>query len=264
MNRVQSPVITNDRILPGVCRAGARNVQGTWLIWLQAPDIARDARPGQYVMVGCGPEAVLPRPFSLHDVSGGRIALLYNELENGRGTGWLSRRRPGDSVALFGPLGHGFSVRPDARRLLLVAGGIGVAPLRFLADAAIEQGKEVILLMGAASAGQLCPSGLLPSGAGLLRITEDGSEGERGLVTQYLPGLAGKYDQVMACGPLAMYRAMARLGGPAQVSLETRMGCGLGTCYGCTVNTRQGLRQVCRDGPVFELGDIIWDKLIPG
>ncbi|MER3419409.1 MAG: hypothetical protein C4290_02285, partial [Chloroflexota bacterium] len=110
--------------------------QDTFALWLAAPDIARRATPGQFVMVRCGEgyDPLLPRAFSIYRIRDGsdgpEIGLLLEVV--GRGTAWLARRRPGDEVALFGPLGHGFSVRPAARNLLLVGGGIGVAPLVWL------------------------------------------------------------------------------------------------------------------------------------
>jgi len=254
---------------------------GTYLVWLRSPQVASEAKPGQFVMVGCGEDNELPlrRPLSIHQPDGNNLALLFATV--GKGTHWLSQRQKGEVIDLLGPLGNGFSINPDSRNLLLVAGGIGIAPLRFLIDRAVEQGKKVTLLMGADSAVHLLPTGssspglltdqILPWGINIFKITEDGSDGYRGLATELIADhAADSADQVFACGPTAMYREMAQRkqelgleGKPVQVSLEMRMGCGLGVCYACTVKTRNGLKQVCRDGPVFELDDIIWDELIP-
>jgi dihydroorotate dehydrogenase electron transfer subunit len=198
---------------------------------------------------------------SIHQVdSSGGVALLFEVV--GRGTSWLSQRAPGDLVDLMGPLGSGFLVKPAARNLLLVAGGIGIAPLAFLAEEATGLGRTVTLLLGARKASQLCLGSQLPNGILIVKATEDGSEGRKGLVTDLVGEFAGQADQVFACGPVPMYKAMADLGclkGRAvQVSLELTMACGVGACYGCTVKTRMGPKQVCQDGPVFDLADIVW------
>jgi len=197
------------------------------------------------------------------------MALFYAAWEDGKGTGWLSQRKAGDKVEIFGPLGNSFSIRPTSRNLLLVAGGTGVAPLHFLAQEAIRRECSVTLLLGAPTAAQLYPKHLLPSGIKLVTATEDGTIGEKGMVTDLLPDFVTQADQVFACGPMPMYRDMAfqksklKLEGrPVQISLEVRMGCGLGVCYGCTVKTKSGLKQVCKDGPVFNLEDILWDELL--
>jgi dihydroorotate dehydrogenase electron transfer subunit len=167
---------------------------------------------------------------------------------------------------IFGPLGNGYTTHPDSKHLLLVAGGIGIAPLAFLAQQAPKRGCSATLLLGAQTAAQLCPKNLLPSKVKLIIATEDGTTGKRGVVTDLLPDFISWADQVFACGPISMYQTMATQRQkllktkPVQISLEVRMGCGLSVCYGCTVKTRSGLKQVCKDGPVFNLDDILWDK----
>jgi dihydroorotate dehydrogenase electron transfer subunit len=235
----------------------------TRLVWLDAPGIAELARPGQFVMVRCGEghDPLLRRPLSIHRVDNtGGAALLFDVV--GRGTSWLSQRAPADLVDLMGPLGSGFLVKPAAKNLLLVAGGIGIAPLAFLAEEATRLGRAVTVLLGARKASQLCPGSQLPNGISIVKATEDGSEGTKGLVTDLVGEFAGQADQVFVCGPPAMYQSMARLdclkGKSVQVSLEERMACGVGACYGCTVKTRNGPKQVCQDGPVFDMADIVW------
>ena len=214
-------------------------------------------------MVACGEESLLRRPLGVHRLDKAKLALLFSVV--GKGTYWLAQRQAGDTVDLLGPMGNGFSVHPDSHNLLLVAGGIGIAPLRFLIDKTLEQGKEVTLLLGAQTSSHLYPESLLPPDIRLAKTTEDGSAGEKGMITDLLPDYINWADQIFACGPTPMYRAMAaqqqRLlaAKSVQVSLEMRMGCGLGTCYGCTLRTKHGLKQVCKDGPVFELDDIFWD-----
>jgi len=165
-------------------------------------------------------------------------------------------------IDLLGPMGHGFEIGAKTRNLLLVAGGIGIAPLVALAENGIANGLGVTLLLGAPTQAQLYPTRLLPPEAKLVVATEDGSAGRRGVVTDLLVDIAADADQIFACGPLSMYEAMAGLewlnGKSVQVSMEVRMGCGFGGCYGCALETRAGIRLVCQDGPVFDLKDIIW------
>jgi len=253
-------------------RSSAELMPGTWLVWLDAPPIAELARPGQFVMVRCGEghDPLLRRPLSIHktDDSGG-MALLFEVRAKrgafdvgGRGTTWLSERVPGDLVDVVGPLGNGFSIRHDAKSLLLIAGGIGIAPLAFLGEEVDKMGKRVVLLPGAQTATLLYPRDYLPQISIVDGSTDDGTAGMKGLVTSLVDQHVSRADQVLACGPAAMYKSMAGLdclkGKSVQVSLEERMACGLGACYGCTVRTRSGLKQVCHDGPVFELADIVW------
>lgn len=276
MKQVSAEVIEKRQILGGLSRPKARTILGSWLIWLRCPEIAQEARPGQFVMVRCGQECAVPRPFSIHQISNkGDMALFFAVLEDGRGTKWLSSRHRGDMVELFGPLGNSFSISPGSRNLLLVAGGIGVAPLLFLAYQAIKQAYSVKMLLGASGTftpsgtpnpSQLYPRELMPPGIDLTTITTS-PDGKKGLVSELLPDFTGQADQIFACGPMAMYRDIASRyhsfikGKSVQISLEVRMGCGLGVCYGCTIKTKSGLRQVCQDGPVFDLDDILWDEL---
>ncbi len=265
MKLIDAEVVDNHQVLPGHKHVvHARGILGSWLVWLQCPDIAREAKPGQFVMVRCGPETTLPRPFSIHQVNNDRIALLYAVREGGRGTGWLSGRKAGASVSVFGPLGNGFVLPPTPQNLLLVAGGIGIAPLYFLAQHALRNNCTITLLYGTVDRNRYPVS---PEIA-VVAVTEDGSVGEKGLVIDLLPRFAEQVDQVFACGPMPMYRdiytrqrELKLEGRSVQISLEVRMGCGVGVCYGCTVKTKSGLKQVCRDGPVFELNEILWDEL---
>ncbi len=242
--------------------ANTAPMTGAHLLWLEAPKIAQEARPGQFVMVRCGEKDEFPlrRPLSIHLLVGNEIALLFNIV--GGGTQWLSQCKEGDKLDLLGPLGNGFSISPPSKNLLIIAGGIGIAPLIFLAKTATERGLAVKILYGVANAAELYSH---PTKAELVTATEDGSKGEKGMITNLIPEQIDWADQLFACGPLAMYKSMARMtelkNKSVQISLEVRMGCGLGVCYGCTVKTRNGLKQVCKDGPIFELNDILWEEL---
>jgi len=240
---------------------------GVHLIWLESAQIASPAQPGQFVMVRCGEglEYQLRRPLSIHQLDGKRLALLFNVV--GKGTHWLAQCQDGDEIDLLGALGNGYSINPGSHNLLLVAGGIGIAPLVFLAQQALNRGCSVTLLLGAPTASQLYPQYLLPSEVKLVTATEDGTGGRKGMITDLLPDFIGGADQIFACGPGSMYQTMTAQkqkllqAKPVQISLEVRMGCGLGICYGCTVKTKSGLKQVCKDGPIFDLDNILWDEL---
>ena len=243
------------------------------LIWLEAPEIASEAKPGQFVMVRCGEATLLCRPLSIHQVDEDKkgIALLFavpNEgtIVEGKGTAWLKQRNVGESLEITGPLGQGFALHPDSKRIMLASGRIGIAPLFFLAQEALKRGISVVTLHGLSSATlQPYPPELWPSPDNFIIATEDGTVGHKGKVTDLLPDYTDWADQVFACGPLPMYKTMAQMPAikskPVQISLEMRMGCGVGVCYGCTVRTKSGLKQVCTDGPVFDLQEIYWNEL---
>jgi len=265
LNLINAEVIENRQVLTGHRHVHARGILSSWLIGLKCPDIAGEAAPGQFIMVRCGLETTLPRPFSIHQADGDRISLFYAVREGGQGTGWLAGQEAGALVPIFGPLGNGFSINSRAKSLLLVAGGTGIAPLYFLAKHAAKNKYKVTLLYGTADKNRYPVSPEIEAVA----VTEDGSVGEKGFVTDLLPRFAEQADQVFACGPMPMYRDIYRRqrelkleGKPVQISLEVRMGCGVGVCYGCTVKTKNGLKQVCKDGPVFDLDEVLWEQLV--
>ncbi len=222
---------------------------------IQAPDLAASVRPGQFVMVRVADDfdPLLRRPLSIHDRQGERIALLFKVV--GRGTARLAKVQPGEEIDVFGPLGRPFP--PVEGRVVLVGGGMGLAPLLFLAK---ESDPETTRLrLGAAGVGDLPGLDDFEAlGLPLQVFTEDGSLGVEGLVTQGLAGeLAERPATIMACGPEPMLRATAKIAARAGVecwvSLEARMACGLGACLGCVVEAADGSRpRVCADGPVFE------------
>jgi dihydroorotate dehydrogenase electron transfer subunit len=199
--------------------------------------------------------------------NGAEFSILYDVV--GRGTKWLARREPGDEVFAWGPLGRGYSLRNAGQNLLLVGGGIGVAPLLWLADEAIARGRSVVLIDGARDADGVFPADLVPPEVEVVVTTQDGSVGRQGLVTDVFLDYFGWADQVYTCGPNPMFAALAELltrhegsqrtrrRKPVQALLESPMACGSGICYGCAVIDRKGQpRLVCKEGPRFELRDI--------
>jgi dihydroorotate dehydrogenase electron transfer subunit len=251
-----APIVSNNEVLPGI-----------YHMRVETSQMALTARPGQYVMLTCdrGVERLLRRPISVHRTYDGGLEFLYAVV--GGGTQWLAQRQTGEKLDILVPLGNGFQIKPDSENLLLVAGGVGIAPLIYLAEEALKTGKNVTLLAGARTADQLFPVSMLPGGVDFKAATEDGSSGYKGLVTTCLPEYVSQADQVFICGPLPMLKAVASNYNnlfdckSVQVSLEVRMGCGLGFCYACTIQTAKGLKQVCKDGPVFEMTDVNWADL---
>ncbi len=215
-------------------------------------------------MAQCGDDTLLRRPISIHRVDRSKLAVLYAKL--GQGTQWLSKQKEYAIIDILGPLGNGYSINDDAENLLLVAGGMGIAPLMFLAESATSKGKKVTLLLGAQKAETVFPDSLLPAGIQYIVTTDDGSMGIKGRTTDILPDYLDEADRIFACGPAPMYRTMNKYNllkdKPCQISLEIRMACGMGVCYGCAIKTKQGLNQVCHDGPVFDFADVLWDELV--
>ncbi len=259
MKLVEAHIASNIRLLP------EHN-----LLWMEEPYIASTAKPGQFLTIRCGNGLILRRPFSIHRATDGKLVSIFFKVV-GKGTAWLSQRSSGEVLDVLGPLGNGFYVPESAQNLLLLAGGTGIAPLVFLAEWAVRQGKQVKLIMGAQSSKYLYPAGQLTSGIEQIFVTDDGSQGEKGTITQFLARhtveLISQADCIYACGPVAMYQEIEaqkqswQWKKAVQVSLEIRMGCGIGACYGCSIMTKKGMKQVCKDGPVFEIDDIIWEEV---
>jgi dihydroorotate dehydrogenase electron transfer subunit len=233
---------------------------------------ASPAVPGQFVMVktGLGDDPLLRRPISIHRRTRNGIELLYEIV--GQGTSWLSESSPGASLSVIGPLGNGFPLAAAKGRIpVLVGGGIGAAPLVFLAEklVASDSGKKPVVLLGARSRSDLlCADDFRSAGCKVVVATDDGSCGRRGFVSCLLADLCadaatGK-SVIYSCGPRPMLNSISSLAGaagiPAYVSLEAHMACGIGACLGCIVATNEGNKRVCKDGPVFDAQDILWGQ----
>ncbi len=240
------------------------------LVTTTAPDgLPGRLRAGRFFDILCRIEGsydpLLRRPYSVFRVDERRGTLTFLVRPYGRASRWLAERPVGASLDLLGPLGNTYEIAPRSRNLLMVAGGVGVAPLVMLSDEAVARGLNVTFLMGAANAEGLLSPTLLPSAVEFVAATEDGSKGQRGYVTDLMPEYVRWADQIFACGPEPMYRALRaaaaplRIGGrpQAQVSVEREMACGVGACLGCVVETRHGMRTSCIDGPVFDLDEVV-------
>jgi dihydroorotate dehydrogenase electron transfer subunit len=240
--------------------------EGVGLLSLHAPRIAASVRPGQFVHVRISQDAdfILRRPFSVHRAEGERIEILYQVL--GKGTRALSEKPRGAAMDAIGPLGHGWAVPDDAAHVLLVAGGLGAAPLGMLAEELAARGVAVSVALGAPTSERLMARGVFQRVARRVEVaTDDGSAGERGFVTAVSERMIAqdRPTLVCACGPEAMARVVAAqavaAGAACQVSLERLMGCGIGACLSCVVTTARGRLRACVDGPVFDAGEVVWD-----
>jgi dihydroorotate dehydrogenase electron transfer subunit len=245
---------------------------------LVAPDIAEQAKPGQFIQIGVpdGRDFLLRRPFSIHQASrrggwAGTLEVVFDVV--GRGTAWLADAKPHDTLDVIGPLGRPFTYPRELTTCLLVGGGYGAAPLYFLAEELRARNKLVHIVVGARNHERVFkPIEAKRLAATVVITTEDGTSGERGRVTDVLdPMLERTGAQVVyACGPNPMLRAVAEhcreLRIPCQVAVEEMMACGLGVCWTCVVpiigldgrgwwNVRS-----CVEGPVFNGARVWWDR----
>ena len=220
-------------------------------------EAAPQLRAGQFVEVAV-PGLFLRRPLSVSLSEPGRLTLRYKVV--GGGTAALAAMQPGTELELLTGLGNGFDIDACPGRALLLGGGIGVAPLHQLCRDLRAAGRPVTALLGFNTASEiiLCDE-LRALGADVHVATADGSAGIRGFVTDALQQVTPKFDYYYICGPMPMMRALyPLLPDCGEYSLEERMGCGTGLCFGCTIPTTDGPRRICHDGPVFKKNLLPW------
>ena len=230
--------------------------------------LAKNSKPGQFVKVKCseGFEPLLRRPLGVHRISNNGIEILYEVV--GKGTELLSLKSKGGILDLIGPLGNGFDLLTAKRPAMLIAGGVGAAPLLCLAQEIAKNKIKPYVIIGAKTSSQvLCEKEFKKLGCFVSVSTEDGSKGYKGYVTDIMKHLLTivkcKISGIYACGPFPMLKAVSYIAAssdvPCQVSMEERMACGVGVCLGCPVKIKkQGYKMVCKDGPVFNAEDIAW------
>ena len=268
-------------MMGGLVESNAEVREGHYLMSLRLPLSFALPLPGQFVMVRLKgrKDMLLARPFSVsgfhRQAQDIRIEILYRVA--GQGTRLFARLRPGDDLDISGPLGRPFEIPQNIRNVILVSGGVGVAPLRYLLACLQVQRPErplrIDFYMGAKTVAELLELETIRCLCDSLQVcTDDCSMGHPGLVTEPLEKAIKSYPLndtlICACGPLGMIRRLSEILTQyplaCQVSLEERMACGLGACLGCAVAVRgpKGERQyqrVCREGPVFNLQDLLWD-----
>jgi dihydroorotate dehydrogenase electron transfer subunit len=272
---LQARIVANQEISPTYYRMG-----------LAGPDLEVRWEPGQFFMlkIGQGIDPLLRRPFSIHWMEKGYLEILYRVV--GKGTARLPSLRPGEKVDLLGPLGRGFTIPAGLKVAFLVAGGMGVAPLRGLAGQILarwqasgtaalgrDRGRKIEVVIGGKRRETiLSGEKLREMGVEVHITTEDGSLGQKGLATDLLEEIIRKYKStgrlpsvIYVCGPRSLLARAAQMAAlediPCQVSLEEYMACGIGACMGCAVKTRthpDSYQLVCKDGPVFEAQEIPW------
>jgi dihydroorotate dehydrogenase electron transfer subunit len=221
-------------------------------------------KPGQFVQarVDGSPVTFLRRPISIHDVDYKLNTFKLLIQSAGQGTYRLAQMIPGDSVNLIYPLGNSFTDPLDGERVLMVAGGVGVAPLLFLAKHLISIGCKPDWLLGFRSKERIPDLEEYRNIGKVYLTTEDGSEGEKGYVTSHSVLSGSRYDRIYCCGPDLMMKAVAdyckRNSISCEVSLENLMACGIGICLCCIVSTVKGNLCTCTEGPVFNIIDLKW------
>ena len=287
-------ILSNEEVAGGIFRMAI----SSW------PEV-QDAHAGQFIHIRCSSlyDPLLRRPFSIHERNQDSLVILYRVV--GKGTDLLSKRKPGEKIDVIGPLGCGFKAEPSAESALIVAGGMGVAPLLFLAQTIrneivvaelarlkkskasfattgetiraeqvlpVQRGAEHIkVLLGARTRGLvLCEEKFKKLDCSVEITTDDGSYGEKGYVSLLFKKVfeEAKPSKVYACGPWEMLREIAGMsrncGVRCQVSIESQMGCGVGACLGCVIETKRPdgsicYRRVCKEGPVFDAKTVVWE-----
>ncbi len=260
--------------------------QGYFRMRFQCPEVSSEARPGTFLTLRVSElrEPLLRRPFTIYayDTDSGWLDIVYKVV--GVGTWLMSEVGEGEKMDILGPLGNGFTIPRNEKKILLAAGGTGVAALYSLAQSILAQrhGVEITLLTGGAGSQDIiCVDDFEEMGVQVLVATEDGSMGEMGLLTDLLGDqLEGSLEmddvELFSAGPREMLKKVARLAEtysiPCTVSLEGRMGCGIGACLGCVIRVFTDpldvvippmpvYRRICRDGPVFDAAEIDWDSI---
>ncbi len=215
------------------------------------------------VSVGNGLDPLLKRPFSIHRMIGSDLQILYRVA--GRGTNILSRKKPGDTLEVIGPLGNNFPVKRSRENTVLVAGGLGIAPIFALAESLATPLKKPLLFYGTKTGNELlCINELKSIGIEPVISTDNGGMGRKGSVTDVLKEFLNIFTDhcIYACGPEPMLKSLSALAEKYKLkgyaALEQNMACGIGACLGCIVNTTGGYKRVCKEGPVFPMDEIIW------
>ncbi len=231
-----------------------RIAESVWQMTLEGPEL-EEQKPGQFVNIRLDGQ-FLRRPISVCESSAGSLTLIYKTV--GRGTEQMSRLPAGETLDMLTGLGNGYDLAKAGDAPLLLGGGVGVPPLVMLARKLREQGKRVTAVLGFNTRAEVFGEELFRTlGCGTVVTTADGSYGTKGFVTDALPE---EYSYFYTCGPEPMLKAVYRkTKTPGQFSFEERMGCGFGACMGCSCRTVTGYKRICREGPVLEKEEILWE-----
>ena len=222
---------------------------------VDAPELAKTAQAGQFVQVKISDEFTLRRPLGIASTFGGRVKIFYRVV--GRGTETLSTKKAGERLNILGALGNGYS--PRGGKVLLVGGGMGLAPLLLAAEK-----FSADVLMGGRNQGEVLfwQEEFKPHADKIFVTTDDGSYARKGFAVDLLPDIlaAENYSAILTCGPEIMMCGVAKFAHeknlPCEVSFEKRMACGLGACLSCSIDTLNGRKKVCKDGPIFDAKEV--------
>ncbi|KGX88513.1 dihydroorotate dehydrogenase electron transfer subunit [Pontibacillus litoralis] len=238
--------------------------EATFEVELKGACVEAMTTPGQFVHVqtGGGWEHVLRRPLSIANVEDDVVSIVYKVI--GQGTEWLTNQKPGQMINVLAPLGNGFPYEAiHNKRILLIGGGVGVPPLYYLGKKLQERGNEITTVLGFQHKAAVFYEEKFQSLGNCYVATNDGSYGTKGFVTDITKELYPNMDHYFTCGPTPMLQAVTKqLPIPGHVSLEERMGCGVGACFACVCKTTdahdpKGYRKICQDGPVFEANKVV-------
>lgn len=221
-----------------------------------AGDVSGFTAPGQFLNIRID-GLFLRRPISLCDLADGELTIIYKTV--GEGTGRLSGMEEGMVLDVLTGLGNGYDTETGGDAPLLIGGGVGVPPLYYLAKTLRKEGKDVSVVLGFNTKDEVFyEEEFRALGCNVTVSTVDGSYGVKGFATDALPE---RYSYVYTCGPEPMLRAVYRAAQTSgQYSFEERMGCGFGACMGCTCRTVTGYKRICKDGPVLQKEEILWEK----
>ncbi len=255
MEKIQNTykVVANEKLCPQY-----------WRLSFDAPDLAQEVKPGQFVHIRTDEEGLQPffrRPFSVYRARR-FVEIFYDVI--GPGTRRLSLKKKGDALDVLGPLGTPFALPPpEAKTIVMIAGGIGIAPMLILCDHLKKKDYEFMLLFGGRDRGHVYPmQEFKDNGVKVHIATDDGSVGSKGRVSVLFDRIEKNSGRpyIYTCGPNPMMKAVQALararGIPGQAACEELMACGLGACLGCSIETQQGYKTVCYDGPAFDLNEV--------
>jgi dihydroorotate dehydrogenase electron transfer subunit len=271
MKQLKAKIIENKRVAPSFYKMRIESIY-----------LAKNSKAGQFIEVKCSDsnEPLLRRPLGVHRILKDEIEILYEVV--GKGTELLSGKKTGEYLDIIGPIGNGFTYGPKALRpyaVILVGGGVGIAPLLVLAQKLTAKKAVCYVIIGAKTkSGILCEKEFRSLGCFVMVSTEDGSKGHKGYATDMIKHIVKiiscQASGIYACGPHPMLHAASHIARliniPCQVSLEERMACGVGVCLGCPVKIRTAYsvqrtaltqyeyKMVCKDGPVFNAEEIVW------
>lgn len=255
MKRVEDFIVVNHKWLN----------YSSFIIELEAPGNLPDIQPGNFaeIEIANSPKVFLRRPFSIYDINPGSKSVSFFVKVVGEGTRLLGETRIGDKLSVIYPLGNSFS-KPVSGHVLVVAGGSGIAPFILYGKELQNKATEITFMFGARSADDIVLTDQFKTLGDVLVTTEDGSLGEKGLVTHHSLFSSHKlpFDLIVTCGPEPMMKAVGKMAMerdiPCEASLENTMACGFGACLCCIVPTISGNKCVCTEGPVFNINDLKW------